>query len=402
MTLAFYAGAMTKNILLATTVDWPSAAYLAAAFASLGCWVEAVYPRGHALGLSRYLGAAHAYRPLNPRASLAAAIAAAEPDLIVPCDDRAVTHLLSLQTPQNSALLVRSMGRLDSYPLMMERSRAMAIAEEEGIAMPLSFAVTDEDEFQRALEQVGFPAVLKANGSWGGDGVAVVRTREEAERAFRKLGYAPSRLRSVARAILRKDAHFLHEALVPKKPALQLQRFIAGKPATTAFACRDGEVLAAIHMDVVETLKATGPASLIKRVDCAQMDEAARRLARRFGLSGLHGLDFVRDEAGIPHLIEINPRATQICHLALGAGRDLVAALLGLPARPPATARSLIALFPQAWGAGFPVPSEAYLDVPGDDPAVLAAFQSLTGRPPSEEANARPPRVGKVYGSFQR
>lgn len=393
--------AMGKNILLATTVDWPSAAYLARAFASLGCWVEAVYPRGHVLGLSRYLGAAHAYRPLNPRASLAAAIAAAEPDLIVPCDDRAVTHLLSLQA-QFAPLLIRSLGRLDSYPLMMERSRAMAIAEEEGIAVPLSFAVADEDEFRRALEQVGLPAVLKADGSWGGDGVAVVRTREEAERAFRKLASAPSRLRSAARAFLRKDAHFLHEALVPKKPALQLQRFIAGKPATSAFACRDGEVLAAIHVDVVETLKATGPASLIKRVDCARMDEAARRIARRFGLSGLHGLDFVRDETGVPHLIEINPRATQICHLALGAGRDLVTALLGLPPRAPATARSLIALFPQAWQPGRPLPSEAYLDAPRDDPAVLAIFQSLTQCPPSEEANARRPRVEKVYGSFQR
>ena len=79
-----------------------------------------------------------------------------------------------------------------------------------------------------------------------------------------------------------------------------MQRFIRGKPATSAFACRDGEMLAAIHMDVVESRGTTGPASLIRRTDCARMDEAARRIARRLGLSGLHGLDFVRDEGGVP------------------------------------------------------------------------------------------------------
>ena len=177
------------------------------------------------------------------------------------------------------------------------------------------------------------------------------------------------------RAALRRDAHFLPEALVPKAASVQVQRFIRGKPATSAFACRDGKVLAAIHVDVVETQRLNGPASLIRRTDCARMDEAARRIARRLGLSGLHGLDFVRDEGGVPHLVEINPRATQICHLALGAGHDLPSALLGQPVRPIATDKPLIALFPQAWQPGRPVPDAraAYLDVPWDDPAVLTA-----------------------------
>ncbi|HEY0283526.1 MAG TPA: ATP-grasp domain-containing protein [Rhizomicrobium sp.] len=370
-------GRMTQRILLATTVKWPSAAYLANAFASFGCSVEAVFPRRHVLGVSRDVARAHAYHPLRPHASFAAAIAAAKPDLIVPCDDRAVLHLLALQvrTPQIAALLVRSMGRLESYPAMMARSSAIIAAQAEGIAAPLTIAVANEAEFARALDRVGLPAVLKADGSWGGDGVAVVRTREEAGLAFRKLADPPSRLRSLTRAVLRKDAHFLGAAFVPKAAPVQVQRFIEGKPATSAFACREGEVLAAIHMNVVEAQGTTGPAALIERTDCARMDKAARRIARRFGLSGLHGLDFVRDEDGIPHLIEINPRATQICHLALGAGRDLPSALLGRRPRPAVTDKALIALFPQAWSTGRlpPNASAAYLDVPWDDPAVVSA-----------------------------
>jgi hypothetical protein len=379
---------MTQRILLATTVKWPSAAYLARAFALFGCSVEAVFPRGHVLGVSRYVARAHAYRPLRPRSSFATAIAAAKPDLIVPCDDRAVAHLLSIRaaapTPELSALFVRSMGRMESYPLMMARSSAIALAQAEGVSTPLTVGVANESELWSALECVGLPAVLKADGSWGGSGVAIVRTREEAGRAFRSLAGPPSRLRSFARAVLRKDAHFLHEVLVPKAASVQVQRFIRGKPATSAFACRDGEVLAAIHMDVVESHETTGPASLIERTDCAWMDGAARRIARKLGLSGLHGLDFVRDEGGIPHLIEINPRATQICHLALGASHDLPSALLGQPPRPIATDKPLIALFPQAWQPGCPIPDArtAYLDVPWDDPAVLTALLGPGLAPP--------------------
>jgi carbamoylphosphate synthase large subunit len=307
----------------------------------------------------------------------AAAIAAARPDLIVPCDDRAVSHLLSIgaHAPEVAALLARSMGRLESYPLRMARSRAIAVAQAEGISVPLTVAVANEYEFWRALECVGLPAVLKADGSWGGEGVAVMRTPEQASRAFRRLADPLSRLRSLVRTVLRKDAHFLQETLAPKAVSLQAQQFIRGKPATSAFACCDGEVLAAIHMDVVESRGTTGPASLIRRTDCSRMDEAARRIPRRFELGGLHELDFVRDESSIPHLIEINPRATQICHLALGAGHDLPSALLGRPPRPIATDKPLIALLPQAWSSGrlSPDAQTAYLDVAWGDPAVVSA-----------------------------
>jgi len=368
---------MIQKILLATTVAWPSAARLAGAFAGLGCQVEAVFPRGHVLGVSRYVSRDYPYRPLRPQASFRAAIAAAKPDIVIPCDDRALGCLLSLYAAgfDPGAAIARSLGCVASYPAMRTRSRSIAIAREEGVLAPLTIPVADEGELVRGLETIDLPAVLKTDGSWGGDGVAVVCTRDEASAAFRKLKGPPSRLRSVVRIFNRDDLNFLHHALTPKTATVHLQRFVQGRPATSAFACRGGEVLAAIHMDVVDSQGATGPASLLKRVDCGQMDNAVRRIAARFQLSGLHGLDFVRDKDGAAHLIEVNPRATQICHLALGAGQDLPAALLGLPPRPAATDKTLIALFPQAWqrdGLGSR-PAAAYEDVPWDDPLVVHA-----------------------------
>jgi len=371
---------MAQKILLATTVKWPSAPRLAGAFAALGCRVDAVFAPGHMLQVSRYLGRGYAYRPLRPLSSLAAAIAAAKPDLIVPCDDRAVSHLVALHASTREeemvALLRRSLGRIESYPLLMSRSRAIAAAQAEGIAAPLTLPIETQAELTQALQAVGLPAVLKTDGSWGGENVAIVRSQEEAERAFRKLSTPPSRLRSIARSLMRSDAHFLHAAFAPKVATVHVQSFIPGKPATTAFACRDGAVLAALHMDVVDWRDATGPARLIKRANCPLMDDAARRIARRFGLSGLHGLDFVRDQTGAPHLIEVNPRASQICHLVLGIGNDLAAALVGAAPRPVSTEMPSIALFPQAWDRDphGPCLSGVFRDIPWDDPAVLHAI----------------------------
>ncbi len=385
---------MAKKILLATTLKWPSATRLAGAFASLGCRVEAVFPSGHILEMSRYLSRAHLYRPLYPVSSFTAALAKAKPDLVIPCDDRAVSHLLALQQagchPETTALLARSLGRIESYPILMARSPAIAAARGEGVAAPLTVAVGNEDELIQALERSGFPAVLKADASWGGDNVAVVRTQNEARRAFRKLRGPPSRLRSVVRSVLRKDTFFLHAAWAPKAAIVNVQHFVAGKPATSAIACRDGEVLAALHMDVVDWRGATGPARLVKRVDCPVMDEAARRIARRFALNGLHGLDFVRDDSGIAHLIEINPRATQVCHLVLGAGNDLAAALVGEKPRPITTEASTVALFPQAWEnhPEGPAVSGIFADVPWGDPAVLRAIAGHHLRVPPRTQSA--------------
>jgi hypothetical protein len=105
-------------------------------------------------------------------------------------------------------------------------------------------------------------------------------------------------------------------------------------------------------------------------------------MARRLNLSGLHGFDFMLEgETGSAHLIEINPRATQIGHLALGPGRDLPAALYsafsGEPvhAAPKVTENDTITLFPQEWMRD-PASSflaSGYHDVPWEEPELLRA-----------------------------
>ncbi len=334
----------------------------------LGAAVEAVFPRRAPIGVSRYLDHAHRYRALAPEASLTKAIRAAKPSFVIPCDDRAVALLLGLD--EFAPLVERSLGPRNANRLLLTRAPAIAAAREQGITAPLTVAVENLDALSDALHQVGLPCVMKSDFSWGGSGVRFVCSTAEAERAFRALQGPPWRMRSLLRVVRRQDLHFLAAARHPVKATVNLQALIAGKPATTVFAACDGKVLAAQHMDVVTWQGDTGPASIMRRVQDLAMAAAAEKIAARFKLNGLHGLDFVRDGEGVPHLIEVNPRATQICHLPLDG--DLPAALLGVPARPAATDLRQIALFPQLLAAEV-VDRGVYRDIPWDDPKLLRA-----------------------------
>ena len=119
--------------------------------------------------------------------------------------------------------------------------------------------------------------------------------------------------------------------------------------------CRKGEVLACECMDVVRTWVARGPSSVLRVIRDEEMESAMRRMVKRLGVSGFCGFDFILEPtSGRLLLIEINLRPTQMVHLPLGAGRDLVAAYVrellgveGVQDRAAATRGELIALFPQ-------------------------------------------------------
>jgi hypothetical protein len=105
-------------------------------------------------------------------------------------------------------------------------------------------------------------------------------------------------------------------------------------------------------------------------------------MVRRLNLSGMYGFDFMLEATtGYAHLIEINPRTTQIAHLALGPGRDLPAALFAalsgkaVKVAPAVTEKDTIALFPQEWSrdASSPFLKSAYHDIPWEQPELVLA-----------------------------
>jgi hypothetical protein len=377
------------KVLVATTSRWYPTARLAIALANCGCVVEMLCPPGHPITKTMAARKIHRYQGLTPLRSFAAAIANAHPDLIIPGDDLATRHLHRLYDRERRngktgslicAVIERSLGPADSFPVAYTRSAFIELAHHEGIRVPATKAITNLDELKDWIVRNGFPVVLKANGTSGGDGVRIVRTLDEAERAFCSLQAPPRWLRTAKRAVVDHDVTLVGPALLRRRFEMNAQSYVHGREATSAVACWHGKVLAALHFEVINKRSAAGPATVVRWIENSEISSAAEKMVRRLSLSGVHGFDFMLEEqTGQAYLIEMNPRATQVGHLPLGPGRDIPAALYAAlsgqtpqPA-PKVTENDTIALFPQEWirDPHSPFLRSAYHDIPWEEPELV-------------------------------
>jgi carbamoylphosphate synthase large subunit len=374
------------TVLIATTSNWFPTARLAMALAHAGCTVDAVCPSRHPLGKISAVRQTYGYRGLTPLASFAHAIAGSRPDLVVPGDDLATLHLHRLHQrergTETATLIERSLGSPESFPVVYARTAFIELARKQGLRAPQTEVIADARALRDWVKRMGFPTVLKSNGTCGGDGVRVVHTLEEAERAFRLLQAPPLFPRAVKRALANQDKTLLWPALVRRRSVVNAQEFVAGREATSAVACWKGTVLASLHFEVINKRDSAGPSSVVRLIENPEMSAAAEAIVRRLNLSGMQGFDFMLEaHTGNACLIEINPRATQVGHLRLGPGRDLPAALYAAVSgeaensAPKVTENDTIALFPQEWMRD---PDSAFLrsahhDVPWEEPELLRA-----------------------------
>jgi len=380
---------VNPTVLVATTARWFPTTRLAMALAKAGFAVEAVCPTGHTLGRTGAVRRTHTYNALAPLASFARAISAAKPDLLIPGDDLAARqlHQLYKQECDNARagtqiceLIERSLGAPEGFEVVYARTAFMQIAQDEGVRTPKTEIITNTHDLRNWIARMGFPTVLKANGTSGGDGVKVVNTVEETEHAFRKLQAPPLMARAIKRALVDQDPTLMRPSFLRRRFVINAQTFVAGREATSTIACWKGKVLASLHFEVLKKADSTGHSTVLRLIEHPEMARAAENIARRFKLSGLHGLDFMLEaHTGTAHLIEINPRTTQVGHLALGLERDLTAALHAaltgkeIQPAPKVTESDTIALFPQEWARDpkSEFLQSAYHDVPWEEPELI-------------------------------
>jgi hypothetical protein len=328
-----------------------------------------------------------AYNSLRPLDSLLAAIETTAPQIIIPCDDRGVQHLHELYerahglgTPGNELmkLIEYSLGSPDSFPVVSARYALLKVACEEGIRVPDTKILNSVDDLKSWQAGQKLPWVLKGDGTFGGRGVRIAQTPEQAEQFFLEIIGLFTARRVIKRTIVNRDPFWLRPWWNNHKPTVIVQSHIQGRPANCAVVCWKGEVLAGISVEVVSAEGLTGPANIVRVVDNPEMMLAAERIARRLRLSGFFGLDFMVEEgSGSPYLIEMNPRCTPLCHLQLGKGHDMVEALSsqlsGRPMRerPPVTQNDLIAYFPQAWRCKSEYFKLSFQDIPWGEPGLV-------------------------------
>ncbi len=368
--------------MLAATLWWPLSARLAIRLISYGCKVSALCPQGHMLRHVNGMANIYRYRGLRSLASLETAIRAAKPDIIIPCDDRVVwqLHELHAKRPDLRPLIEASLGPASEYNIVSQREQLLLTADELGIRIPRTVRVQSEREIRAWFASAQPPAVLKLDGSWGGEGVAIVRSEEQAIETLRKMSQRPGLGTAIKRLVVNRDPVSIWESRQRISPVITIQEFIHGRPANAMLACWRGELQAMVSVEVLSSLGETRAALVVRPIRNKEIEHAARVLTHRLQLTGFYGLDFMLDpETNRTWLIEMNPRCTQLGHLPLTNAGDLAGALCQkltgqkCITREDPIEEEMIAFFPQTIlrDPRNPLLRSSYHDVPWEYPELV-------------------------------
>jgi carbamoylphosphate synthase large subunit len=349
-----------------------------------GARVSLIAPSNHPARALNFLAHCTTYRALAPRHCLETALDRLRPDIVIPCDERTVRDLHAIwrttSRPHVKDLIRTSTAPARNFPIITSRAALLSLAQKEGVRVPPSMPLPDKQTLDRWSETHAAPFVLKADGSWAGFGVRIISTVATARDAYSQMTQ-PVSLRLALRESLLEGNYFdVRSWLRRERPSLSVQGYVDGWPANVGVACWQGEVLAAVCAESVSTTSATGPSTVARIIHNSEMIDAARRVVKTLGLSGMIGFDFMIEAAtGAAYLIEMNPRNTPICAVRLGPGRDLAEALVARicrrPARerPPRTERDIVVFFPDTW-RGDPANHflrSGYHDVPWEQPDLV-------------------------------
>lgn len=184
--------------------------------------------------------------------------------------------------------------------LLNSKTELAALASELGVPVPASHVREPEESVSHLAGRLPLPCVIKPVcgeklGLTAAARYAVVRTPEEADRAYR---------------------HFL--ALAGEPPVVQT--YLPGNGLGCSVLAQNGSVLAAIcHRRIREYPSSGGPSSCCQCVDRPDLLDAAARLTAAIRLSGLTMFEFKEDADGRPRLLEANPRVWGTFPLARAA-----------------------------------------------------------------------------------
>jgi ATP-grasp domain len=384
------------RILVVISERWELGARFAAELGRAGFSVGVLSPSGNLARHSISPDAHYLWRSWARERSLISAIEDWRPQFLLCADDHSVRTLLRVFNLECNSrdqsrrkiceLIDYSVGNPGAFAFT-EKSEFMALASSLGVRCPKTMLAADEQVLNGALATWTLPAVIKKDGEFGGMGVRIVRTRQEARQSFIEMRMSTRWPRRLKRTLGRARLEGISQRISRRAPNITLQEYISGRPATRAIVCWKGETLAGISAEVLEVAHETGPATVVRIIEHAEMTAFSRILARRLGITGFLGFDFIIDPEGRPWLLEVNPRITPICHIVYGV--DLIGALYArladacVPRFRAPVGQAEIALFPHELlrDSSSKRLQTCFHDVPWGEPALVRACLKGVRRP---------------------
>lgn len=204
-----------------------------------------------------------------------------------------------------------------------DKRRTLAIAAELGIPCPRSIHVDSAEDTRAALAEVGYPAVIKPTQSWVSNAECATRVVSKAVRN-------------------ESDAVRYVEELIELGGSPVIQEMASGhREAVTVFYAQ-GEVWATFAQVAYRTTPVLGGVSVVREgiQMPADVESASLALVRNLDLEGCCEVEFRRDAAGRPLLMEINARLSGSVEVAVRSGVPFPTLLWQWAAGEPVTAVS--------------------------------------------------------------
>jgi predicted ATP-grasp superfamily ATP-dependent carboligase len=235
--------------------------------------------------------------------ALADFVAAHRVRVVLPTGDGAIVALAPHRARLAGLGCVLAVASDHALGIATDKDRTLAAARELGIAGPRSILVTSVAELAAAYAELGFPFVLKPTIPW--------------------TGQADSRLMPTEVVNEAEAADATTKFLDAGSPVLA-QEWAPGRREGVSLFMVDGEALASCGHVAHRTSPPLGGASVLRESIEAPADilGPAVALARAIGLDGVCEVEFRRDRAGRPLLMEINPRLAGTIENAVQSGID--------------------------------------------------------------------------------
>jgi predicted ATP-grasp superfamily ATP-dependent carboligase len=198
-----------------------------------------------------------------------------------------------------------ALAREPALGIAVNKEQTLQVAERLGLSIPRSVPVSKVDEVATALCEVKLPVVVKPVESWTWDGrhgarivSQLVTTAEEARRAVEQL------------------TRFGGTTL--------FQEYLSGRRESLSYFYANGDIHARFAFWGPRTNPPLGGIYVLRQAIAVPEDagEQAERLVREIGLEGYCQVEFRRDSAGTPYLMEINSRLNLGIEIAVRAGVD--------------------------------------------------------------------------------
>ena len=227
--------------------------------------------------------------------------------------DHIRARVLITSSDATLALVRRYRGRLEqrtsialarepALGIAINKERTLEVARQLGLSVPKGVIVKEVSEVAQALSTIGLPVVVKPAESWAW-------RKQHGKRPVSKLVSTPDEAQQVV------------EELESFGVSMIFQQLISGRRESVSLFYAQGQIYACYaqrHTRIV------GGESALRESIAVPPDigSQAERLVREIDLEGCAEVEFRRDDAGNPYLMEINPRLWASAELAIRSGVD--------------------------------------------------------------------------------